>query len=210
MRLRKLAVTVASSGCLAAMLATGPAAAQTDLAPDEGFGARPRIGVGVVTNAPALVLGGSAFAVLDAFGGLGLYVDARRSLESPGRNGDFVDSLSVSDVDGMPGQRFQRDDQAWWSINAAVVRPVSPELMIYVGAGYVWEDLYRRYQNTDPDVDLGTLGWYWVHDDEGSAARVNYLAGALFRMTPHIALQFGLESAPPGFTVGGVYSFSLR
>ena len=184
----------------------GPAAAQTTLE-SGGFEELPRIGVGYVTNAPNMFLGASAHFVADYRGGWGVYVDFKRSISSPRDEGDFIDSLTVADVDGMPGHVRDFDEEAWWSVNGALVRPVSPELMLYLGAGYTSEEVFYRYDSDDPDY--GSFGRYWVIDEEASGGRVNLLGGAFLRMGRRIALQFGFETEPSGFTVGASFLLPL-
>jgi hypothetical protein len=173
----------------------------------EGFDELPRIGVGYVANAPNMLLGAGAYFVADAVGGLGLYVDFKRSTSSPRDESDFIDSLTVADADDL-GHEQNFDEAAWWSVNGALVRPVTPELMLYLGAGYTNEEVYYRYSTDDPD--FGSFGRYWVADEEGSGGRVNVMGGAFLRIGRRLALQFGLELKPRGFTVGGSYSLPIR
>ncbi|HUG40649.1 MAG TPA: hypothetical protein VMM12_09195 [Longimicrobiales bacterium] len=182
-----------------------PGVAQGTVRP-VGFDELPRIGVGYVTNAPNMFLGGSAYFVADYRGGLGLYVDFKRSTSTPRTESDFIDSLTVSEVDDL-GHERDFDDFAWWSVNGALVRPISPELMLYLGAGYTHEEVYYRYRSDDPD--LGSFGRYWIADEEGSGGRLNVLGGAFLRVSRRIALQFGIELQPNGFTVGGSYSLPI-
>ena len=196
-------------GGLALTLAvSGPAVAQSDLAPTEGFGNMPRLGIGYVTNSPEMFSGVGGYVVLDVLGGLGLYVDGKLGLNSPAGEVDYVDSLTVRDVDGAPGMNLELEESGWWSVNAAVLRPISPELMLYLGGGYAYDTRFRRYR--DASMELGTFGYYWVRDEEASGGRLNVLGGAFFRMSESLALQFGAEMEPPGFTVGLSYSLSLR
>lgn len=172
-----------------------------------GFDALPRIGVGYVTNAPNMFLGGSAYFVADYRGGLGLYVDYKRSTSSPRSDPDFIDSLTVARADDL-GHERDFDEFGWWSVNGALVRPISPELMLYLGAGFTHEDVYYRYRSDDPD--LGSFGRYWIADDAASGGRLNVMGGAFLRMTRRVALQFGLELEPRGFAIGGSYSLPIR
>lgn len=201
---RKLAV-----GAVVAALTVAPAAAQNRIAPGQGFENLPRLGIGYVANAPQILTGASAYTVVDVFGGLGLYVDAKLNLETPEDERDFVDDLTVRQVEAFPGQEADRDERSWWSVNAALIRPLSPEFMVYLGAGYAYEGVYWRYRDLNGVLDIGTFGWYWVQDDRDSGYRVNFLAGMFFRMSERVAFQFGLESVPSGVTVGGSYSFPL-
>ena len=174
----------------------------------EGLEELPRIGIGYVTNAPNMFLGANVYFVADQVGGLGLYVDFKRSTSSPRDEPDFIDSLTVADVEALPGHEQDFDADTWWSVNGALVRPVTPELMLYVGAGYTNEEVFFRYRTDDPD--FGSFGRYWIADEEASGGRVNVMAGAFLRMGRRIALQFGLELAPGGFTVGGSYTLPIR
>ncbi len=186
------------------------AAAQSDLDPDEGFGNLPRVGLGYVVNAPNIFTGVALYGVADILGGLGLYVDAKFTLQTPADESDFFSDLTITEVEATGGQTFHGNGFGWWSVNGAVVRPISPELMLYLGAGYTQEDVYRRYNDELDILGLDTLGWYWVRDEQVSGGRVNLLGGAFFRMTDHVSLQFGGETAPGGATVGFSYSFPLR
>ena len=185
------------------------ATAQSELAPDEGFGDRPRLAIGYVTNAPNMFAGVSVYGLFDALGGIGLYVDAKRSLQSPEDESDFVDDFTVSDAEALPGQQFNQEEFAWWSLNAAILRPLSPELMVYLGAGYTSENRYARYLDTTNSLGLGSFGYYWAHDPQESGGRINVLGGMFFRISRAMAVQFGLESAPRGLTVGLSYSLGL-
>lgn len=189
---------------------SAPAAAQTGLARGSGLEDLPRIGIGYVANGPSIFTGVAAWGVVDAFGGLGLYVDAKYDFSTPGDEPDFIDDLTVVEVESTPGQTFQFDESGWWSANVALVRPLSPELMLYLGGGYAHRDHYRRYSDPNEQLVQGQLGWYWVRDDAASGGRVNVLGGAFFRIGRQLVLQFGLESEPNGATVGVSYTRGLR
>lgn len=193
-------------GAVLAALVAGPAAAQQPLDPGEGFEQMPRVGIGYVANAPNIFAGAVAYVVLDVFGGLGLYVDGKLKLDDPSDREDFIDTLSVTQVSVFPGQREFDDGFGWWSVNVGVVRPISPELMIYAGAGYTEESVYIRYVDDPNILDIGVGGRYWVQDLQQSGEHLNLLAGLFFRMTEHVALQFGVETQPQGVSVGGSYS----
>lgn len=207
MRSDGLTKMVAAGAVVAALAA--PAAAQNRIAPGQGFENLPRLGIGYVANAPNILTGASAYTVLDVFGGLGLYVDGKMNLQTPEDERDFVGDLTVSQVEAFPGQEADRDERSWWSVNAALIRPLSPEFMVYLGAGWAYEGVYWRYRDVNGVLDIGTLGWYWVQDDRSSGYTVNVLAGMFFRMSENVAFQFGLEAVPNGVTVGGSYSFPL-
>lgn len=186
------------------------ASGQSNLGANEGFGDRPRIGIGYVSNAPNMFAGGSAYFLGNLFGGLGFYVDGKVSTSSPSEEPDFLETMTAAEAEETEGQFWDRDGYDWWSVNAALMRPITPELMIYLGAGLTQQEAYQRYRDPADVLELGTGGWYWVRDEELSGGLVNYVGGAFFRMSQHLALQFGLESAPRGITVGGSLSMPLR
>lgn len=202
-------MVVLAGTVLAVGLTASPGTAQQPLEAGEGFDRLPRIGIGYVANAPNMFAGAMAFAVFDIAGGLGLYVDGKYRTENPSTRDDYMDSLSVADIELFPGQRELQDGFFAWSVNAALVKTVSPEMMIYAGAGYAVDEQYVRYYDGGDFFDLGVDDRYWVKDEANSGPRVNLLGGVIFRMTRHVALHFGLELVPPGVTVGGSYSFPL-
>lgn len=187
-----------------------PATAQRGLAPGAGLEQLPRIGVGYVSNAPNMFTGVSAWGVADVLGGLGLYVDGKMKLTTPADASDFAPDLTTTEVDATPNQQQMGDESSWWSVNAALIRPISPELMLYLGAGYAYEDSFRRYFDPNETLVQDTFGWFWVRDEAASGGRLNILGGAFFRIANRLALQFGYETAPNGGTVGVTYSLPLR
>ena len=191
---------------LIASALASPVAAQ--VAPPSGFEQLPRIGVGYVANAPNMYVGGSAYFLTDVMGGLGLYADFKKSQSSPADGADFIESMTPDEAELLIDHEFSFDEDVWWSVNAALIRPISPELMLYLGAGFTDEKKYLRYTTTDQD--FGLMGRYWIADEEASGTRVNVLAGAFLRITQHLAVQFGGELAPRGLTVGGSFSLPLR
>lgn len=184
------------------------ASAQGNLGVREGFQDLPRVGIGYVTNAPNIFTGASLYGVVDRLGGIGLYVDAKVTRSSPADEPDYVDSITYEEASATYSPQMVRDSaHAWVSLNAALLKTLTPELMLYLGGGYTDQETYRRFGV--PESDLGEFGHFWVHDRAASGGRINILGGAFFRISRHVALQFGLESAPRGLTVGGSYSFSL-
>lgn len=159
-----------------------------------------RFGVGYVANAPEMMAGGAGYVILPVLGGVGLYVDAKFDLSSPEDEDNFDPGLTAQDVDDELGDEFIDNASSWRSFNAAVVRPLTPSLMMYAGAGYVQETAYREYH--DDTGTRGLAGYYWVESPDEDATRVNVLIGMFLRLTPWVNAQFGVESAPRGATVG--------
>lgn len=180
------------------------------LFPDPGYAQQhvpePSLGVGYVVNAPHMFLGFSGQVVLPRWGGVGLYVDAKFDLESPAGEPGYEPDLTPEEAEQL-GDEERLEEGSWRSFNAALLRPLSPGLTVYAGAGYARRDSYRKY--FDSSRERGLLGLYWVADEEASGSEVNFLGGAFFRISRTLQLQFGVESAPLGMTVGGVFSIPL-
>lgn len=165
-------------------------------------------GVGFVINGPQQLLGGSAHVVLPRWGGIGLYVDAKFDSDSPRSAAGFESDLTAAEVDESFGHPLFEEQSSWRSVNAALLRPLTPELVIYAGAGMSEKDAYRHYE--DPEFELGESGLYWVTHEEESSTEMNLLGGAFFRLTPRFWVHFGVEAQPRGMTVGGSYTVPLR
>lgn len=208
MRLKMTRAAMATVLLLAAGTA-GPATAQIALPSDVGFDQLPRIGAGYVINAPKMFLGLSGHVILPQLGGIGLYVDAKFPGGSLSRESDFVDDMTPAQVEEeVPDQYFFRAEDEWRSFNAALIRPVTHELLVYLGAGYADRDRYLQY--ADPQFTVAQTGSVWVLDEAESGGAVNVLGGVIFRLGANVAAQFGVESAPAGGTVGLIYSLPLR
>lgn len=176
-----------------------------------GFDVLPRFGIGYVANPPEEVTGAALWGVFDVLGGLGLYVDIKGRLSTPANDSDFLDGVTPAEVDILPGQGYLHNEYSWWSVNGAVIRPLSNEMMIYLGAGYARRAAFRRYRDESGDYlppDFpNTL--YWVRDDAATVERVNVLGGLFIRFSEAVSVQMGLEKEPFGFTVGGHYSVAF-
>jgi hypothetical protein len=138
--------------------------------------------------------------VLPVLGGLGVYVDGKLDTSPPSDHPGFESDLTAQQVDDEIGDEFQGDESSWRSFNVALVRPVTPSLMVYAGAGYARESAYRQYY--DESLTRGQGGLYWVESPAEDESTVNVLVGMFLRMTSHINAQFGVENAPRGVTVG--------
>lgn len=159
-----------------------------------------RFGIGYVANAPELLAGGGAYVVLPVMGGIGLYVDAKFDTTDPSDDDAFVASLTAREVDDEIGDEYRDQDASWRSFNAAVVRPVTPTLMLYAGLGYATETIYRQYY--DETEVRGLAGYYWVAAPDEDRSTLNVLGGMFLRMTRRINAQVGAETAPAGGTFG--------
>jgi len=175
-----------------------PVRAQTTVL--EGFSLYTHAGVGFVVDAPDQLTGAGAFLFGPRLHGWGIYVDAKRSHETPRDEAGFVTDITVDDAEGVYFDRFITTKSYWTGVNGAVVRVISSALAVYGGAGYAKQTAYRRYY--DESGERGELGTYWIEDPAESGTRVNALGGAFFRASRRLVFQLGLESAPRGASVG--------
>lgn len=158
-------------------------------------------GIGYVTNAPRLLAGAGGYAVFPLWGGLGVYLDAKFDVGGPSREDSFESTLTAGEVgDQVPGAEVVGTEDSWQSFNVALVRPLTPAFMLYLGAGYATRTHYREYR--DPEGELGQVGIFWVEVPDEQSNTVNGLFGAFLRMGRPLDFQFGFETAPRGFTVG--------
>lgn len=161
----------------------------------------PQFGIGFVANAPEEMAGGSAYVVFPAMGGIGLYVDAKFDTEDSSGQRGYVPDVTAADVESVYGGDFVQDEESWWSVDVALVRPLNPYLMVYGGAGLAHKAVFRQY-SLDSDVEIGVGGIAWVEDPRGEEDRVNLMAGVIFRLSRWVSTQFGVESEPRGVTIG--------
>lgn len=161
----------------------------------------PRFGISYVANAPDLMAGVGGYVLFPVLGGLGLYVDAKFDIDSPANEEMFIATHTARQVeDEIEGVRFITDSESWQGFNAAIVRPITPALMLYAGAGIATRKRYREYE--DPDGTLSELGLFLVEAPDEEWTTVNGLVGGFLRMSQWLDFQFGLETTPRGFTVG--------
>jgi hypothetical protein len=195
MRIRKL-LPVALAAALAGVAVSIPTPGSSQEAPARRFG------IGYVANAPDVLGGVGGYVVLPVLGGLGLYVDAKFDLDSPARDDTFISTLTDREAEEqVAGAEFVDDQDSWQSFNVALLRPVTPALMLYAGAGYATRTRYREYR--DPAGELGRLGFFTVEAPADEWITMNPLFGGFLRISQWLDFQFGLETRPRGFTVGG-------
>lgn len=161
---------------------------------------RPLLMGGYAANAPQVLLGAAVVGLPPGLGGWGLYGDVKTSLGSPANDSDFMAGVDRAEAQAQWNDVVQKDHSHWRALDVAVVRAFRDDLILYLGGGGVHEDSY--VQLFDATQERGTLGFYWVHDEAASGWRANLLGGMFFRIARHLAVQFGAETTPPGFTVG--------
>lgn len=163
-----------------------------------------RAGVGFVVNAPNQYLGLSGHVLTGVAGGLGLYVDGKIVRPSVADEENFDGGITAQFVDDNYGDVPLGEEEEYRTVNVALMRPLTPELLLYAGAGHTSRTVYVEYQ--DLSEERGRSGFYWVEDPDNAATGVNVLLGAFFRISRNVSLQFGVESQPRGATVGASYS----
>ena len=189
-----------TAGSLLALALPGRAAAQEQPVLESHFGA------GFVVLAPHQYIGFSAQALTLRMGGIGIYVDAKFDRTPPSDEPEFDPTLTAQQAEDQFGDELFIEEDSWQSINVALIRPVIPELLLYLGAGYSSQEHYRQY--FDPAGERGLEGYYWVEDPRVSGNRLNLLGGGFFRISQSLLVQFGVETKPRGVTLGAVYTVS--
>ncbi|MFC1791077.1 hypothetical protein ACFL0I_01245 [Gemmatimonadota bacterium] len=162
---------------------------------------RPQFGLGFVANAPDAMAGASGYVILPILGGLGLYVDGKFDIEDP--SGDLGYDPSLTDIEfeaQVEGARFIKREGKWNSFNVALVRPLNPYLMVYGGAGIASAEYYAHYETLTQDNQIGRA--YLVRAPAQDDTRVNFMVGAILRISRTFSSQFGFETQPRGLTVG--------
>lgn len=164
----------------------------------------PRVGVGYVVNAPNQYVGLSGHVLTTVAGGLGFYVDGKITRPSIADHQTFDPNTTAQFVDDNYGDIPLGDEEEYRSVNFALMRPLTPELLLYAGAGYTSRTVYVEYQ--DLTEERGRGGFYWVEDPDNAGSGLNVLFGGFFRIGRNVSLQFGAESQPRGVTVGASYA----
>jgi hypothetical protein len=173
--------------------AVAPAPAQTPI----------QAGAGYVINGPEQLIGGSAHALWDMWGGIGLYLDGKRYLETFVDERTFTTDFDFQAARDEFGDDLLLEEFEWTSFNAAVMRPISDQVIIYAGAGQSRRRAFGEF--FDEEEERGAGGFYWVEDPERNDSRLNLLGGMFFQIMPRLSIHFGAESAPTGLTVGASY-----
>jgi hypothetical protein len=190
-RLRWTAVRLALA-CGLALAGAAPAAGQ--------FPDRMQFGLGYAGNAPDAMGGVSAYAIWPKFGGLGIYVDTKWDIDSPEKDRAFDPTRTKTTVESeLTGAQFLNSEDSFRTFNIALLRPMSPSLMLYAGGGLARAKAYYLYNvPAQGDIDDALL----VAAPDQDEDRVNLMAGMILRLSPVLSSQFGFESEPSGVTIG--------
>jgi hypothetical protein len=200
MPLRPRAPAAVPAALLLALAAVSPPGA---LAQTRGPAplSKTQFGLGYVANAPEVMAGGSVYVLLPMGGGIGVYVDAKFDVSNPSDEKGWDPNATSAQVRKSPDAKFLQTEESWRSFNVALVRPLTPSLLAYIGGGLAKVRTYDLYA-APADFPLGVGGVVWALDPPSAATRANFLVGMLMRMTPRVTAQFGYETRPSGVTVG--------
>jgi hypothetical protein len=181
---------------LSAMMLLGWSAGSGEAQEGVGLQEGPQWLVGFTAKPPQQLLGGGIAAILSPSGRWGFLADGRVSTDGP--QSRFL-RPGVEAGTWPSGAR----KETWANVNTALLRTMTPELALYLGGGLSWRIAsfaqYERWEENQP-VDM-----YWVETEGTGELQGNLVVGGLFRMASRIVLQFGWQTAPGGFTVGGYF-----
>lgn len=185
------------------LVPVSPLRGQVSLEGEDHFGNAPHWLVGYTINAPTQLVGIGTAYFSPGLGGWGVYADAKLTLESPTNESSFDPSLTSAEAEERFDDDLFDERDIWTTVNVAAVRTLLESLAVYAGAGFSDKKAYHEYFDNANVNPRGELGYYWVEDVAASGTFVNLLAGGFFRASESVVFQFGVESQPRGFTVGG-------
>ncbi len=163
---------------------------------------RTQFGVGYAGNAPDAMVGAAAYVLFPHWGGVGIYVDAKFDGRTPaGERGYDPDYTSRQVAEEVEGANFVKTEGSWHSFNVAIMRPLTPSFVAYVGGGMAKVDQYDLF-NVRLGSPVGFGGTVWAENPETAETRANFMIGFMMRMTARVTAQFGYETQPDGVTVG--------
>ncbi len=161
-----------------------------------------QFGIGYVANLPDLEVGGAGYVILPRWGGIGVYVDAKVQVSGPPKETAYDPSVTAEQIENDVGGNYIRTEGTWWSVNAAVLRPLSPYFTVYLGGGVAHETSYRQYDQIDRNLGIGVGGVVWAEDPRATESRANLMVGMITRLTSRLSAHFGYETQPDGVTAG--------
>jgi hypothetical protein len=162
-------------------------------------------GVGYMGNAPHALIGAMAYVITPALGGFGVFADGRFTHRNFEADALFEPGITAAQAEGVYGDQYVQTVESWRAGHVGVVRPLTPDFGLYAGLGYARGSMYREYY--DETVVRGNNGSYRARDEAESGGKLSLTGGALFRFGSSLAFQFGLDSAPRGFTAGASLLF---
>jgi hypothetical protein len=174
-----------------------PGSAQSSIDFSEGMGPL----IGFTVKPPQQVLGAGVVWLPPAARGWGILADVRFATDRPGSN-EIRSNWTRSDAFGA-GHEFIREQVSWNSSSVALVRGFSRELALFAGAGFSRSSSYSQFLFDTEEGAALEIETYFIEEPSRSEDRMNLVGGAIYRMGSRIAVQFGIQTEPFGFVVGG-------
>lgn len=156
-------------------------------------------GLGYSASIPSILTGVAAFHHMPSIG-VGVFANARFSLDSPSSESRFREDMTTTEAFQLGDVPVgTRDSHAMWSVGA--FRALNADLAVFLGVGHAEEKSYREF--FDESRERGEFGHYWVEAHGAARSGLNYSGGVLIRATRNFFFQGGFETLPKGITVAG-------
>lgn len=193
------ALRMLTAALLLATISSAVPAQETEH-PEESFFVSSHISLGYVVNMPEQLVGFTTMAVGLPWPGWGAYADVKLPADRGSGEDNFTTTRTAAEAEALGDLRFGEPEPAWDSVNLGLVRALVNEVAVYAGAGYSRQAVYQEY--FDEQRERGMNGFYTVEDDRVGGDTLNLMAGLYLRASSAVMFQFGVESAPSGFTAG--------
>ena len=183
------AVLLLSASGLAGQIGSDPA---DDRSP-------PRYLIGYVVNGPEQLLGGGVAWLPTFLNGWGVHATVKTDIDSPANEEGYLEDVSAEEaIEFGDVRRFL--EASYTSVNVAVVRAISADLLVYAGGGVAFQTVYGEF--FDDTATRSNSGHYWAKYENEGGTLPTLTGGLFFRLNPLIIVQFGAESLPTGMVVG--------
>ncbi|TVP74660.1 MAG: hypothetical protein EA352_10290 [Gemmatimonadales bacterium] len=172
-----------------------------------GFGT----GIGYTGVVDSALLGAGVIHMLgpDRFGGnWGLFSDFKMRTNSLTGDPYFYEDWTPRFVEENFNDRFVKDEDEFVIFNAGVIRSLTPELALLLGAGAANRNRISEYFDLSPERERSDVGSYFVEVPDESGWEASAVVGALVRLGPGVVIRLGYETAPGGLSFGGYWMLS--
>lgn len=157
---------------------------------------------GYVAKPSEQLLGGGVAVLPPRLRGWGVLLDGRISTDGPSE-GDIREDRDPQDALSDGHERF-RNHRSWTTVSLSVMKGVTPQLALYLGGSASWRTVHTQFHYEDLVGDNRTERvFYWVEDGDEALVEAGVVGGALFQLRSRFLVQFGGQTAPSGFVLGG-------
>ncbi|MSR22355.1 MAG: hypothetical protein EXR92_02245 [Gemmatimonadetes bacterium] len=171
-------------------------------------------GVGYTMVVPGALAGVGAFHVFQGIG-WGIYPDTHFNPNSLKGNRDFLKGETLASVESLDQEQVGRmqvveEEDEWLVLNLHVLKVLTPELAVGLGAGAARKSHIVGYIDHSADINLNLnppYGFLYVEDEAASGWEVNATVNALVLGGGRFAFMVGYELAPRSFSVGLFLTF---